>query len=124
LRALYQQIALELGHCRDNAHGHLVGGAGEIYAAQGNAVHPDIHTGEGFHRGAHVHGVTAQSVQFGDDQQVTSLSIRFLKPGRFMAAMLPETASAMTRLGCTRKPAAAISCVWLSVTWPAVETRQ
>ena len=46
-----------------------------------------------------------------------------MKPGRCSIALDPDTTSDTTRLPSTLKPAASISCNWLPVLWPAVDTR-
>src|SRR5215210_8641300 len=52
----------------------------------------------------------------------SSLSSRRVKPRRCEVATFPDAVSVTTRGGSTLKPAALISCSWLSVFWPVVET--
>ena len=71
--ALDQQVALELRDRVDDAHRQLAGRAGEVDAAQRQAVDPHADPGELGHRGAHVRGVAAEPVEPGDHQHVAGL---------------------------------------------------
>ena len=75
---------------------------------------------------ADIHDIAAEAIELGDDQDVPGFEA--VEDTREAAALcggdVAETVSVITRRGSTLKPAAAISCSWLSVVWPAVETRR
>jgi len=75
LRALDQQVAFKLRHSGDHPHGHLASGAGEVHAAQGQAMHAHPQLRQGLHGHAHVHGVAPQPVELGHYQHIAGLQL-------------------------------------------------
>ena len=69
--AFDKQITFKLGNSIDDIHGHLARRAGEIDAAKGEAVNTDADLFELSDSCADVDGITAQPVEFSDDQNVT-----------------------------------------------------
>src|SRR3954469_22815445 len=127
LGTLNQQAALELGDGVDDAHGQLAGRAREINAAQRQAQWTRTPSS------ASLATVLPTSITLRPRRSslvTTSTSLgssrsrRRVNPRRWEVATLPEMVSVTTRRGSTLKPAAAISWSWLSVVWPAVETRR
>jgi hypothetical protein len=70
LGALDQEVALKLGHSIDDVHGQLAGRAGQIDAAERQAMNPHPKLGELCHRGAHIHHIATEAIELGDDQHV------------------------------------------------------
>ncbi|MNL70723.1 hypothetical protein D3C87_1957690 [compost metagenome] len=68
--ALNQQVFLKLSHRRNDLHGHLSGRAGEVYAAQREAVHAYIRRCQLFNCLPHVHCVATQAIKFGHYQHI------------------------------------------------------
>ena len=86
---------------------------------------PHRKLGELRHRGAHVHHIAAEAIELGDDQHVAGFQpVERVKPRRCEVATFPDTVSVTTRRGSTLKPAALISCSWLSVVWPAADSHR
>ncbi len=75
---------------------------------------------------AHVHGVAAEPVELGHDEDVARLEPveQAGEPAALPDRGGAETVSVTRRRGSMVKPAAWISVSWLSVVWPGVETRR
>jgi len=70
LRAFNQEITLELGHGFNDTRRHLSGPAGQIDAAQSEAMNPHGRRLQTVHCGGNIDCIPAQTVELGDDQRV------------------------------------------------------
>jgi hypothetical protein len=87
LRPLNDQVPLELGDRRDDAHGHFPGWAAEIDSTEREAMNTNPHIGELLNGRAHVHRVPAQPVELSHYEHVASLkAIHELDEARALAA--------------------------------------
>ena len=73
--SLNEEIALKFGDSGDNLHRHLPCCAREVGAAKGEAMNANAETGQSVDGGAHVHGVAAQTIELGDNQNVSRLQL-------------------------------------------------
>ena len=75
LGSLDEQIAFKLGDGGDNLHRHLSRRAREVGPAKGKAMNANAEPGQSVDGGAHIHGVAAQAIELGDDQNISGLQL-------------------------------------------------
>ena len=122
LGALYEEIPLELRHRIDHMLGELALRAGEIDAAERQALSPDARRIKFRLRGCDIHGVPPETVELGDDQDITGLE-PVGEPPKFQP--IADGDAYPDGLGddaVRLDPESAISCTWFSVVRSAVET--